>query len=112
MCPWSRGETRQKIIDEQGRVDNLVEQVKAWEVAQQLRNYVQAARGAGYYAQAAITDERDLVQRGLGPGQSTGSNALQSAIGAGLQGPVHLVLMISLLFPCSRFRRLSTEHKE
>jgi len=54
------GKTRQKIIDEQGHVDTLMEQNKAWQVAQQLRDYVQAVRGAGYYAQPAITGGRDL----------------------------------------------------
>ena len=51
---------RQKIIDEQERVDVLMGQVKAWQEAQQLRNYVQEVRRAGYYAQPAITDGRDL----------------------------------------------------
>ena len=47
-------------IDEQGRVDSLMEPVKAWQLAQQLRDYVKAVSGAGYYAQAAITGGRDL----------------------------------------------------
>lgn len=37
-----------------------MEQVKAWQVAEQLRDYVKAARGAGYYAQPDITGGRDL----------------------------------------------------
>jgi hypothetical protein len=51
---------KQQIVHEQGRVDVLTEQAKAWQAAQQLRDYVQAARSAGYYAQSAITDGLDL----------------------------------------------------
>jgi hypothetical protein len=36
-----------------------MEQIKAWQVAQQLRDYIKAVRGAGYYAQPAITGGRD-----------------------------------------------------
>lgn len=51
---------RQKIVHEQARVERLSEQVKAWQAAQQLRDYVQAVRSAGYYAQSVITGVRDL----------------------------------------------------
>jgi len=51
---------RKKIVDEQGHVDALMEQVKDWQVAQQLRDYVQAVRSAGYYAQSKITKCLDL----------------------------------------------------
>jgi len=43
-----------------GRATTWTEQVKAWQEAQQLRAYVQAARSAGYYAQPAITGGHDL----------------------------------------------------
>lgn len=51
---------RHKIVHEHARVERLSEQVKAWQAAQQLRDYVQAVRSAGYYAQAVITGGRDL----------------------------------------------------
>ena len=51
---------RQQIIVEQGRVDALIAQAKDWRAAQQLRDYVHAAKRAGYYAQSAITGDRGL----------------------------------------------------
>jgi hypothetical protein len=51
---------RKKIIDEQGHLDALMEQVNDWQAAQQLRDYVQAVRSAGYYAQSKITKGLDL----------------------------------------------------
>jgi hypothetical protein len=52
---------RKKIIHEQARVDRLNEQARAWQAAQQLRDYVRAVRSAGYYAQSVITGGRDLA---------------------------------------------------
>ena len=51
---------RKQIEHEQARLDLLNEQAKAWQEAQQLREYVSAVRGSGYYAQQTITGGRDM----------------------------------------------------
>lgn len=51
---------RQQIVDEQARVDRLSEQAKAWQEAQQLRDYIQAVRSAGNYARHSITGGQDI----------------------------------------------------
>lgn len=53
---------REKIKQEQKRLDNLTEQARAWQEAQQLRDYVQAVRSAGYYSLGAITGGRNIVE--------------------------------------------------
>ncbi len=53
---------RQQIEREQSRLDVLTEQVKAWHAAEDLRAYIQAVRGAGYYSRHSITDGRDIDQ--------------------------------------------------
>jgi len=51
---------RNRTINEQGRVNAMMEQFKARQAAQQLRDHVQAVRSAGYYAQSVIAGGRDL----------------------------------------------------
>ena len=51
---------RRQIEHEQARLDLLNEQAKAWQEAQQLREYVYAVRRTGYYARQTITGGRDM----------------------------------------------------
>ena len=53
---------RRQIEQEQKRVDTLTAQAKLWHEAQQLRDYVQAARSAGYYSLPAITGSRNIEE--------------------------------------------------
>jgi hypothetical protein len=62
---WAEQERRREILRrqierEQGRLDTLNEQARAWQEAQQLRVYVQAVRNAGFYAQRSITGGQDI----------------------------------------------------
>jgi hypothetical protein len=50
----------QRIEQEQGRVDALAKQTKAWQEAQELRAFVQAVRSAAYYPRRTITVGRDI----------------------------------------------------
>ena len=51
---------RQQIEQEQGRLDTLNVQAKAWQEAKQLRAHIQAVRNAGFYAQRSITGGQDV----------------------------------------------------
>lgn len=57
---WEEQERRRVILKEQikleqARLDRLAEQAKAWQESQQLRAYIRAVRGAGYYPRQNIT---------------------------------------------------------
>jgi hypothetical protein len=64
---WQEQERRREILRQQiergqARLDALNEQTQAWQAAQQLRAYIEAARGAGYYAQRRIAGGRDIEE--------------------------------------------------
>jgi hypothetical protein len=62
---WAEQERRREILRKQIKqerklLDNLTEQAKAWQEAQQLRAYIHAVRSAGYYPLGTITGGRDI----------------------------------------------------
>jgi len=62
-CPpgrWPREKRQRQIEQEQQQLDALTGRARAWQEAQQLRQYIRAVRTAGYYPKAAIPGGRDL----------------------------------------------------